>query len=93
MVEQIINPIRQEKKKLMKQLNITSGKKFRKAVKKLRKGGLIKMPRVKCRFCGHYSYGWALLYMPCHCECGNFLPLKDVEKDYEQKEDDVACQI
>ena len=51
------------------------------------------MPRVKCRFCGHYSYGWALLYKPCHCECGNFLPLKDVEKDYEQKEDDVACQI
>jgi len=37
MVEQIINPIRQEKKKLMKQLNITSGKKFRKAVKKLRR--------------------------------------------------------
>ena len=43
------------------------------------------MPRVKCRFCGCYSYGWALIYKPCHCSCGNFLPLEDVEKDYEKE--------
>ena len=38
MVEQRINAIRQEKKRLMKKLNITSGKKFRKMLKKARRG-------------------------------------------------------
>jgi len=37
MVEQRINAIRQEKKRLMKKLNITSGKKFRKMLKKARR--------------------------------------------------------
>ena len=37
MVEQRINAIRQEKKRLMQKLNITSGKKFRKMLKKARR--------------------------------------------------------
>ena len=37
MVTQIINPIRQEKKQLMKSLGIKSGKKFRKYLKKKRR--------------------------------------------------------
>ena len=37
MVEQRINAIRQEKNRLMKKLNITSGKKFRKMLKKARR--------------------------------------------------------
>ena len=37
MGRQIINPIRQEKKQLMKSLGIKSGKKFRKHLKKARR--------------------------------------------------------
>ena len=37
MGRQIINPIRQEKKQLMKSLGIKSGKKFRKYLKKKRR--------------------------------------------------------
>lgn len=37
MGKQIINPVRQEKKQLMKSLGIKSGKKYRKWLKKTRK--------------------------------------------------------
>ena len=37
MVQQIINPVRQEKKQLMKSLGIKTGKKFRKYLKKKRR--------------------------------------------------------